>query len=29
MVIGSGSYLGINGYVIGDSAPIPTGYEDV
>ena len=29
MVIGSGSYLGINGYVIGDSTPIPTGYEDV
>ena len=28
-VIGSGSYLGINGYVIGDSTPIPTGYEDV
>lgn len=29
MVIGSGSYLGINEYVIGDSTPIPTGYEDV
>lgn len=28
-VIGSGSYLGINGYVIGDSTPAPTGYEDV
>lgn len=29
IVIGSGSYLGINGYVIGDSTPAPTGYEDV
>lgn len=28
-VIGSGSYLGINGYVIGDSTPAPTGYEEV
>lgn len=28
-VIGSGSYLGINGYVIGDATPAPTGYEDV
>ncbi len=28
-VIGSGSYLGINGYVIGDSTPAPTGYEKV
>ena len=28
-VIGSGSYLGINGYVIGDTTPVPTGYEDV
>lgn len=28
-VIGSGSYLGINGYVIGDSTPAPTGYDDV
>lgn len=28
-VIGSGSYLGINGYVVGDSTPIPVGYEDV
>ncbi len=28
-VIASGSYLGINGYVIGDSTPAPTGYEDV
>ena len=28
-VIGSGSYLGINGYNIGDSTPAPTGYEDV
>ena len=28
-VIGSGSYLGINGYVIGDTTPAPTGYEDV
>ena len=28
-VIGSGSYLGINGYVIGDDTPAPTGYESV
>lgn len=28
-VIGSGSYLGINGYVIGDATPVPTGYENV
>jgi uncharacterized protein len=28
-VIGSGSYLGINGYVIGDTTPAPTGYENV
>ena len=28
-VIGSGSYLGINGYVIDDSTPAPTGYDDV
>lgn len=28
-VIGSGSYLGINGYVIGDVTPAPTGYESV
>ena len=28
-VIGSGSYLGINGYVIGDTTPIPIGYEEV
>ena len=28
-VIGSGSYLGINGYVIGDSTPAPTGNEEV
>ncbi len=28
-VIGSGSYLGINGYNIGDATPVPTGYEDV
>ena len=28
-VIGSGSYLGINGYVINDSTPLPIGYEDV
>ncbi|MCF0117339.1 MAG: ATP-binding protein [Bacilli bacterium] len=28
-VIGSGSYLGINGYCIGDSTPAPTGYDDV
>lgn len=28
-VIGSGSYLGINGYNIGDSTPAPTGYDVV
>ena len=28
-VVGSGSYLGINGYMVGDSTPVPTGYEDV
>ncbi len=28
-VVGSGSYLGINGYVIGDGTPAPTGYERV
>ena len=28
-VIASGSYLGINGYVVGDSTPAPTGYDDV
>ena len=28
-VIGSGSYLGINGYVMGDTTPAPTGYEEV
>lgn len=28
-VIGSGSYLGINGYVVGDSTPAPTGYDEV
>lgn len=28
-VIGSGSYLGINGYIAGDGTPIPTGYEDI
>ena len=28
-VIGSGSYLGINGYITGDDTPAPTGYEDV
>lgn len=28
-VIASGSYLGINGYVIGDTTPAPTGYENV
>lgn len=26
-VIGSGSYLGINGYIIGGSTPVPTGYD--
>lgn len=29
LVIGSGSYLGINGYSIGDSTPSPIGYEEV
>lgn len=28
-VIGSGSYLGINGYISGDLTPAPTGYEEV
>ena len=28
-VIGSGSYLGINDYVIGDTTPSPIGYDDV
>ena len=28
-VIGSGSYLGINGYLVGDSTPAPTGYDNV
>lgn len=28
-VIGSGSYLGINGYVIGNTAPTPVGCENV
>ena len=28
-VIGSGSYLGINGYVVGDVTPAPTGYDDI
>ncbi len=28
-VIGSGSYMGINGYVVGDSTPAPTGYDEV
>ncbi len=28
-VIGSGSYLGINGYITGDSTPAPVGYDDV
>lgn len=28
-IIGSGSYLGINGYIIGDKTPAPTGYENV
>jgi len=27
-VIGSGSFLGINGYKIGDTTPVPTGYEE-
>lgn len=29
LVIGSGSYLGINGYIKGDSTPAPIGYEDI
>lgn len=29
LVIGSGSYLGVNGYVIGDTTPTPIGYEEV
>ena len=29
LVIGSGSYLGINGYNYGDTTPAPTGYEEV
>lgn len=28
-VIGSGSYLGINGYIKGDTTPAPTGYDNV
>ena len=28
-VIGSGSYLGINGYIAKDTTPAPTGYDDV
>lgn len=28
-VIGSRSYLGINGYNIGDTTAVPTGYEEV
>lgn len=28
-IIGSGSYLGINGYIYGDSTPAPTGYDYV
>lgn len=28
-VIGSGSYLGINGYIKGDATPAPIGYEEV
>ncbi len=28
-IIGSGSYLEINGYIIGDTTPAPTGYESV
>lgn len=28
-VIGSGSYLGINGYIKGDTTPAPTGYDYV
>lgn len=29
MVIGSGSYLGINGYIIEDTTPVPVGYEEI
>ncbi len=28
-LIGSGSYLGVNGYITGDATPVPVGYEDV
>ena len=28
-VIGSGSYLGVNGYIAGDTTPAPTGSDDV
>ena len=28
-VVCSGSYLGINGYIIGDTTPAPTGYDEV
>lgn len=28
-VIGSGSYLGINGYNLGDVTPVPVGYEEI
>lgn len=28
-VIGSGSYLGINGYIVGDTTPAPTGYDEM
>ncbi len=28
-VIASGSYLGINGYIIGDETPAPIGYEEI
>ncbi len=28
-VIASGSYIGINGYVIGDATPVPVGAEDI
>lgn len=28
-VIGSGSYLGINGYILGDATPVPIGYEEI
>jgi len=27
--IGSGSFLGLSGYNVGDGTPIPTGYEDI